>query len=73
MSDSSRQLFRGVHRPLRLTQLRLGQDWEMEVRPLSLSPQPAKPIHIKIKYRASKKPYGAYHSTGSGDLPSPIS
>ena len=58
MPASYRQLFRGIHRPQRLPQLRLGQDWEMEVRPLSLTPQPVKVVQNKAKDPTASSPYG---------------
>lgn len=68
MSASFRQFFRGIHRPVRLPQLRLGRDWEIEVRALSLSAQPSKGVHIKIKYRTSDSTYGPEHPLLPGDF-----
>lgn len=64
------QFFRAVHRPLRLPQLRLGQDWEMEVRPLSLTPEPSKPIDTKFNTKSptSTSKYGAPNPVVSGNL-----
>lgn len=47
MPASFRPIFNGMHRQLRLGCLRLGQDWDVEVRPLALTPHPPKFIHIK--------------------------
>jgi hypothetical protein len=47
MAETYRHTFYGAHRQLRLPTLRLGQDWQVEVRPLSLTPQFPKSIHIK--------------------------
>gem|GEM_PF-1858228 len=47
MAASFRPIFNGVHRQLRLRSLRLGQDWQVEVRPLALTHQPPKLIDIK--------------------------
>lgn len=41
------KFFRESHRDPRLGPLRMGQDWHVEVRPLSLTPQPRKIINIK--------------------------
>jgi hypothetical protein len=47
MSPTVRPLFKGVHRQLRLHSMRLGEDWQIEVRPLTLTHQPPKVLHIK--------------------------
>ena len=72
MLVSFRHFFRGMHRPLRLPPLRLGQDWEMEVRPLSLAPQPPKLIRIKIRYPNPQSDYGAHDKLASGNFTSPV-
>lgn len=63
MPASYRPIFSGVHRQLRLGSLRLGQDWDVEVRPLALTPQPPKFIHIKdskpLARHESKRQYSA--------------
>ncbi|MCI0534118.1 MAG: hypothetical protein L0Z50_02705, partial [Verrucomicrobiales bacterium] len=38
------KLFRGLHRADRLQPIRFGQDWPIEMRPLSLTPARLKPI-----------------------------
>jgi hypothetical protein len=72
MPVSFRQHFRGHHRPVRLPQLRLGQDWEMEVRALLLTPQPPKPVHIRIRYTNGNASYGAKDKLAPGNFPSSI-
>jgi hypothetical protein len=47
MPASFIKLFREGHRDTRLPQIRLGQDWNMEVRPLSLTPKEQKLLSIK--------------------------
>ena len=47
MSASYRPVFNGIHRQLRLLSMRLGEDWQIEVRPLTLTHEPPKLIHIK--------------------------
>jgi hypothetical protein len=73
MPVSFGHFFRGLHRPLRLRPLRLGQEWEFEVRPLSLMPQPSKLIQIKIRYQNPPTAYGAQDKLPSSHFPSAVS